>query len=711
MGRISPPDVDTDVNKVKRQQAIQIAKEMFGEDKVAPISAFSTISTRVCVRDVAKVLNDDENSPYYGQMPYSLRKELMDCIPTIKTLDEYGESQEKEMALRDLINSNPKLKQAAEQFPLLFEYCLKIEGRIRGRSKHASAVIVAPKPLVEYGPLCLDKDGGVQLALEMHAAQDSLGLLKLDILGLRQISIIDDCLRYAGLTWQDVDINHLNLDDTEVYDKVYIPGRCIGVFQYESGEAQQMSIDCHCDNINAVISCTAFNRPGTKAQFPEYCKNILHPESATTIHPDLNKILEPTGFVLLFQEQCLQIFRLAGFPEDQVDNARRAIGKKKIDVMESLETQLRSGLKSRGWTEDQISEMWDLILAQSSYSFNKGHSVAYGLMSYLTAWLKTHYSLYYYTALMSNNVGDPTKQARFIDDARTWGIKVLPPNINKSGRDFTPLPDRNSILFGLLAIKGLGEKVVDEILSNRPYKSFDDFLSYGFPKTSVIPLIKAGCFTVSKKEQLLESYCQKLIKKKEYKEVSSLPSKTELYVKWGINSDDYKDGHKLDKDRLRQDYNLVRRIQFEHDEETRYQKELDKFREKYMQDMWLSEFEYLNLFLTSDPLEFAYDKIRDFEQVETDTDAVLIGVIVGIQRKKDKRNQLFCYIQLYTPKGIKEAICWASAMKEYMDLIKNGNCIAIFGRKTETGNIIVNEMKLYKKWLEDKNLKHIGVNA
>lgn len=711
MGRISPPDVDTDVSKVKRQEAIQIAKDMFGEDKVAPISAFSTISTRVCLRDVAKVLNDDPDSPYCGQLPYSLRKELMDCIPTIKTLDEYGESEEKDVALRDLINSNPKLQNAYEQFPLLFEYCLKIEGRIRGRSKHASAILVTPKPLVEYGALCLDRDGGVQFSLEMHNAQDDLGLLKLDILGLRQISIIDDCLKYAGLSWQDVDINHLNLDDKDVYEKVYIPGRCIGIFQYESSEAQQMSIDCHCDNINSVINCTAFNRPGTKSQFPAYCKNVIHPEEATVIHPDLYKVFKSTGSVLLFQEQCLQIFRLAGFPETEVDNARRAIGKKKIEVMESLETQLKDGLMKRGWTIEQVNEMWELILAQSSYSFNKGHSVAYGLMSYLTAWLKTHYGLYYFTALMSNNVGDSTKQARFINDARGWGIKVLPPSINKSGKDFTPLSDRNAILFGLLAIKGLGDKVVDDIIANRPYRSFDEFLSFGFTKTAVIPLIKAGCFTTSKKTELLELYCSKIIVHKEYKEVSSIPSKTELLLKWGINTENYKEGRKVNKELLSRDYNLARRIQFEENEKERYNKELQAFKDKYMQNMWLSEFETLNLFLTSDPLEFAYDKIRNFEEIETDTDAVMIGVIVGIQRKKDSRNQLYCFIQLYTQGGIREAICWSSATKQYLGLIKNGNCIAIYGRKSDGGNIIVNKMKLYKEWLDDKKLKHVGVNA
>ena len=711
MGRISPPDVDTDVDKSKRQQAIQIAKEMFGADRVAPISAFSTISTRVCVRDVAKVLNDDPDSPYCGQLPYSLRKELMDCIPTIKTLDEYGESQEKEVALRDLINSNPKLQKAYDQFPLLFEYCLKIENRIRGRSKHASAVIVAPKSLVEYGPLCLDKDGGVQLALEMHAAQDSLGLLKLDVLGLRQISIIDDCLKYAELTWADVDINHLDLEDKEIYEKVFIPGRCIGVFQYESTEAQQMSIDAHVDNILSVISTTAFNRPGTKAQFPIYCKNKANPSNISTIHPDLNNIFDKTYGVLLFQEQALQVFRLANFPETQVDNARRAIGKKKADVMESLEVQFREGLTSKGWTKEQINWMWDLILTQSSYSFNQGHSVAYGLMAYLTAWLKVHYSVEYYAALMSNNANDYTKLARFVSDAKEWGIKVFPPNINKSGLTFTPLRDKNSILFGLLAIKGLGESAIAQIIENRPYKTFEEFAKKITSKTLIVQLIKSGAFTISRKEELLNYYMSKTITHKEFSPVVSIPPKTELYLKWGINKDDYKEKNKLNKEALLRDYNLARQIKFEDEEKARYEKEVNDFKEKYMTDLWKSEFDTLGVFVTSDPLEFAYSQIRDFEQVETDTNAVLIGVIVGIQRKKDKNNKLFCYIQLYSKYGIREVICWANTTKQYIDLIKNGNCIAIYGRKTETGNIIANKMKLYKEWLEDKNLKHIGVNA
>lgn len=710
-GRVSPPDVDTDVSKTKRQQAVDIAREMFGEDRVAPIAAFTTISTKVCIRDVGKAMNDNPNSPYYNQIPYSLRQDIMNCIPTIKTLNDLGEEVEKDVLLRDLVNSNPKLQRAYEQFPLWFEYVMKIEGRIRGRSKHASGVLVAPRPLVEYAPLCLDRDKGIQFGLEMHNAQDDLGLLKLDILGLRQISIVDDALAHAGLTWQDVDINHLDLDDKEVYDKVYIPGDCIGIFQYESGEAMQMSIQAHVDNIESVYSVTAFNRPGTKGQFPDYCKNKLHPEQATVIHPDLKSIFKKTQGVLLYQEQALQIFRLAGFPEDQVDNARRAIGKKAVDVMQSLEIKFRDGLAKKGWDEEQINWMWDLILTQSSYSFNKGHSVAYGLMSYLSAWLKTHYTVEYFSSLMSNNTEDTAKLARFIANARSWGIKVLPPNINKSDLNFTPISEKKTILFGFLAIKGLGESAAQNIMAQRPYSSFNDYLTKIKDKSSTIALIKAGAFSIDKKSELMRHYAKHTIDKREFKEVKTIPTKVELITKWGINPDDYKEGRKVNKEHLLHDYNIVRKIKFESDEHSRYTKAMQDFKENYAQNEWLWEFETLSMFVTKDPLEFTWDKITKYKDIDNGDDAVLIGMIVGIQKKKDRHGNLFCYVNLYCPDGFHEIICWASAYKVYFDLVKKGNCVAVYGKKTDGGNLVVNEMKTYKDWLMDRKIAHKGVNS
>ena len=711
LGRKSLADVDVDISKRRRREVVDIAAELFGKENVAPICTFNTLSTKVAIRDIGKVLNEDESSPYFGKIPYSMRNEVASSIPTVKTLDDLGQEVEKDVLLKDLMSKSSKLQKIYDEFPLWFEYVMKLEGLPKSMGRHAAGTLITPRPVVEYMPLCYDKDKNVIAQLEMHGAMDDLKCIKMDFLGLKTLDIVDDTLKSAGLTWDDIAVNKLDFTDKKVYEEIYQKGNCVAVFQMESSEAQTMCINAKASDIDDIIAINAANRPGTKDSFPEYCRNKIHPDQIKVVHDDLRQVLGKTYCILLYQEQALAMFRYAGFPETEVDNARRAIGKKKADVMSTLEKQFREGLFAKGWDIEQIDSMWTLILKQSGYSFNKSHACAYGILSYITAYLKVHYPVEFMAACLTCDSGNLTKQAILIDEARRIGVKVLPPNINKSNLDFTPLPSKNSILFGLLAIKGIGENTINNILSQRPFKSFDEYLEKIKDKTATIALIKAGAFTVNRKVELMKSYANKIIEKKEYKEVSTIPSKAELLLKWGIDTNDYKDGRKLDKDHLRRDYNLARQIQFDSAEKERYEKAINDFRERYAQDPWLWEFEALSMFVTSDPLEFAYDKIRDFEQVETDTDAVLIGVIVGIQRKKDRNGQLFCYIQMYTPTGIKEAICWASTMKNYIDLIKNGTCIAIYGRKTEGGNIIVNEMKDYRDWLKDKNLKHEGVNA
>jgi DNA polymerase-3 subunit alpha len=210
---------------------------------------------------------------------------------------------------------------------------------------------------------------------EMHICQDTdggLGLVKEDLLGLENLDIIDDTLKLAGLTWKDVDINHLNIDDKRVFDEVYNTGNTIGIFQFESYEAKAMSIAAHVDNIEDVIAVNASNRPGTKNSFPDYCKNKLHPEGIQSIHPDLDELFKTTHSILLYQEDALHLFAYAGFPEEKQDTARRAIGKKKKDVMDSLYADFKIGLEDKKWTKQQIEDVWALLSKQAEYSFNRG---------------------------------------------------------------------------------------------------------------------------------------------------------------------------------------------------------------------------------------------------------------------------------------------------------------------------------------------------
>ena len=528
---------------------------------------------------------------------------------------------------------------------------------------------------------------------------DDLSLIKMDFLGLETLDIVDEALNIAGLTWEDVDINHLNLDDKDVYDNIYKQGNTVSVFQMESAEAKAMCIQAEADNIEDIIAINAANRPGTKDQFPDYCENKLHPENAKLIHPDLGKIFKTTNMILLYQEQALQIFRYAGFPEDEVDNARRAIGKKKIDVMAKLEVEFRELLNNKGWTEEQISALWDLILKQTGYSFNRGHSVSYGLLSYLTAYLKYHYPVEFMTACLNIKADNISKIGILINECYNLGIEILPPDINKSRKDFTAFPKEKRILFGFLAIKGLGLSSITSTLENRPYKHLHDFLDRsGATSKVIISFIKAGCFGAYKRSLLLD-YFEYTYPKKQYKPVKTVPTEQVLREQWGIIKGD----RKSKDETLLGEYNYKREQAFKQKERETYNKKLQDFKDKYMQNEYMWEFETLSMFITDNPLKEMSHYITDWNLVKDGEEPCILAVIVDIKRKKDKNNNVFAYLDLYTVNGILEAVAWSSKYKKYSDLIEKGKCISILGRKNE-GKLFVNEIKSFEQWKKDRYL-------
>lgn len=264
LGRKSMADYDMDISKERRREFVEISEDLFGRANVAPICTYNTLSTKVAIRDIGKVLDEDPESPYYKKIPYNLRDEVAKMIPTVKTIDDLGEETEKEETLQNVLSVNPKMTRVYQQFPKWFYYVLQLEGLPKSRGRHAAGTIIAPRPVTEYAPLCQDKDGNKMLQLEMHAAMDDLSLIKMDFLGLKTLDIVDDALKIAGLTWDDVDINNLNLDDEEVYDNIYKIGHTVGVFQMESLEARKMCIQAKANDIEDVIAINAANRPRNK---------------------------------------------------------------------------------------------------------------------------------------------------------------------------------------------------------------------------------------------------------------------------------------------------------------------------------------------------------------------------------------------------------------------------------------------------------------
>ena len=322
------------------------------------------------------------------------------------------------------------------------------------------------------------------------------------------------------------------------------------------------------------------------------------------------------------------------------------------------------------------------------------------MLSYLCAYLKVHYPTEFQAAALTSKSDNTAKISTIINDCNRMGIQVLPPKINESQFSFTAIPDRNEILFGFGAVKGIGESVISKIIENQPYTSFEDYLEKVQDKTATIALIKANAFPTKNRMKLMQRYAKSLYSFSEYKPVSTLPTKAKLMLDWDIDTTQYMIGRKVDKERVLELYNAKKKAKFDEDQAKKYKTHMEEFRLKYAQDEFLWEFESLSMFITHNPLEEAYDLIgAEWDDVSDGNKAVVPCVIVDIKRKKDRNNNQFAYLDLCINNRILEATIWSKQLKEYADLITKGNCICILGRKKE-GHLFVEKVKPYQLWLD-----------
>lgn len=676
MGRVgSPADYDMDISQNRREEFVGLIKEKYGKYNAMPICTFTTLTTKVAIRDVANVLTKKK----VYNIPYSISKEVMGLIPTIKTFGELDEAEEKDELLKNVLDKIPKLKEYNDKFPKWFDLVMKLEGLPRGLGKHASGILIAPKMIHEYCPVCLDSDKNLMCQLDMKDSMDKLGLVKMDILGLRNLDVVDETIRLIGKTWEDFNINTMNLDDKDVFSKIFEHGLTDGVFQYESLEAKRMLKECGVDRIEDVFAISALNRPGAKISFPEYVQNKKTGE--VHCHKDLSQIFKETNGVLVYQEQMLKIFGLAGFDETQQDSARRSVGKKKIEEMKALEKKFKEGFVGLGWQNKEISELWTLMLKQAEYSFNKGHSVGYGLLSYLTGYLKYYYPKEYMSALLNSVLGSSEDIAKYIAECERMKIKVLPPNIKLSQIQF--YPTRDNIFFGFSAIKGIGFDFAQKIIDNRPFNSVRDFIEKVNPNIKqIVQLIKAGCFGQNK-EFLLKKLMESQMDNSEYLPVEV--SKTTL-KKYGLTQEQY---------------NNKKRDEFNFKKSKRNEELANSFIEKYLTEKDVWEIESLNMFLTNNPFERL--KRKEFCEYEDGKEVVIVGAILDIQNKKDKKGKKYVYLKLYTSSGIIEGVCWASVFSEYQNLIKKGKLITCLAKK-DGEQISIKKIKDFFEWKKEKGI-------
>jgi DNA polymerase III subunit alpha len=693
-GRVgSPADYDIDISKARRQEALDIAIELFGEENVAQVATFNSLSPKVCIKDLGKVF--DEQGTY--ELPYAIRDKIAKLIP---------DDPNKKMTIERALEASPELQRYAEQYPLLFEYTKFLQNLPKSVGCHAAAVIISPSPITDYAPVMYNQNNNIMMQMDMYNAMEDLGLVKMDFLGLNTLDVVDDTLKLAGLTWDDINLNVLDLDDQNVFREIYQKGNTLGVFQMEAYVAQEMFKEMKADSIYDIFAVNAMNRPAVLSvgMDKEYIRNKLNQELIHYLHDDLRPILEGTYGVMLYQEQALKVFGLAGFAEDEQDNARRAIGKKKADVMAKQFEKFKTGLELRNWMQEQIEEMWKLISAQAEYSFNLGHSTAYGLLSYVTAWLKYYHPVAFMTALLKSEIGDYEQTSKYINECRRMGIKVLPPDINKSEKYYTKIDD--NILFGFESIKGVGESAAELIIQERQnglFKSLSDFVQRcKVDSTTVISLIKSGAFGFNKDELLIE-YALINTEMSPYKATKTLPTKQKL-LDIGIikNEEEFKD-----KERCLKLYNEYRRKEHEQKQQKKREKALADFKQKYMISPEMYEYETLSIFINGTPFDSVKHYFKPFSQYDDNSKCVVVGTITSVKRKKQKNGQPYAYIEVLTPfelDGMVEGVVFNRQLVEYQDIIERGSNVVILAVKNG-GQFKTEKMKTLEQWKREKGVK------
>jgi DNA polymerase III subunit alpha len=497
--RVSMPDIDMDFDERRRADMIRYATEKYGEERVAQIITYGTIKAKAAVKDAARVLG----------FPYVLGDRITKAMPPavmgkdipLAGIFDAGHPRYNEAGeFRALYNSDAEVKRVVDT-------ARGLEGLKRQWGVHAAGVILSSDPLVDVIPIQRrDQDGAIITQFDMGACE-SLGLLKMDFLGLRNLTVLDDCLsNIKANRGTDLVLEELDLDDRPAYD-LLTRGDTLGVFQLDGGPMRSLLRAMRPDNFEDISAVLALYRPGPMGANAhiEYADRKNGRKPVVPIHPELAEplagILGDTYGLIVYQEQVMAIAQqLAGYSLGQADLLRRAMGKKKKEILDKEFVPFSDGMKANGYSPAAIKTLWDILVPFSDYAFNKAHTAGYGLVSYWTAYLKANYPAEYMAALLTSVKDDKDKSALYLNECRRMGIKVLPPDVNESDANYTPTG--TDIRFGLSAIRNVGGNVVASVVATRKAKgrftSFPDFLSKVEPvacnKRTVESLIKAGAF-------------------------------------------------------------------------------------------------------------------------------------------------------------------------------------------------------------------------
>lgn len=664
--RVSMPDFDIDFCVEGRKKVKEYVIKKYGAERVSDVVAFDTLKARAALRDVGRTLD----------IPFSKVDKAAKLIPHNTSLTDALKNI-KEFSL--LYDTDHEIKK-------LVEMSLKLEDMPRHISTHASAVVIAADPITDLVPL-QRSDSGESAAMTQYAMDDiaELGLLKFDFLGLRNLTVINDCVKSINRYDPEFDIEKIPLDDKEVYDMLS-EGDTIGVFQMESDGLRKVLQKLRPENIEDIIAVISLYRPGPMDSIPLYIKNRHNKSAVKYKHPLLEPILNVTYGCIVYQEQVMEICRrLAGYSYGRADLVRRAMAKKKADVMEKERDIFLYGLNdgsdctgaiANGVPKETANEIFDEMSGFASYAFNKSHAASYAYLAYRTAYLKKHYYLDYMAALMNSVIDSSGKIVQYLVQAASDGVRVLPPDINKSYMYFTK--EGKNIRFGLLAVKGIGKGFISRIISSRekdgPFKGLEDFCTrmqgFEFNKKAVISLIKAGSmdnFPQNRREllenlELLVDYIKK-------NSSDAIEGQLDLF------------GNSSENSMLA--YKFIRS---------------ENYDDRLLLEM---EKEVTGIYISGNPADkyrwiadlFHAEKIAAIsEKIYNDGKrAKIFAEIVNVKLHITKSGEKMCFLECSDESGTLEAVVFPSVYSAVVRTLKKDNFIFITGtinRKDDTASVI-----------------------
>lgn len=676
--RVSMPDTDTDV--YDRGMVVDYLINKYGEERVCQIINFSFITPVVALKDVGKVLG----------FPYKEMDKLSKNF--IYSTFEECLANNKEIA------DNPKYAE-------LFDIAGHLSGRVKTTSIHAGGVGIVDGKVTNFMPMKLGPEGEHVIQVDKRLVEE-IGIIKYDILGVASLGLVQEAQNDAGVSDWEININNPEFEFDEESYKLLSNAMTNGVFQVESAGMKDLLIRLKPTELSMISAVLALYRPDSMGALEEYIECSKHPEKVTYIHPDMEPILKETYGCMIYQEQLLDIVRkFGGRSYGGADLFRKAIGKKNIELVKQESAKLYQEIIDNGYSKDLAKQISDDLSTKGGYLFNKSHSYSYAVLCLQTAYLKCHYSKYFFNALFNMNKNKPGMINKHILDARQFNVEILPPNINKSKMNFSVFDDK--ILFGYSAITGIGstlaEAIINERDTNGSFKDFNNFIERVQPtKAQVINLVKSGAIPTKNKKKFLIKYLSSMYQQSEYKPVATLPTKAKLLLDWDIDTTQYMVGRKVDKDRVLELYNEKKKAKFDEEQKAKYQTYINECNEKYLRDEPFWEFETLQIFVTDDnPFAKAYEILDDFTSYNNGDKCVIVGIISKIQKKKTKSGSQFAFANIYSGDGLIEVTIWPDALQKFQNLIVKGQQVAILGKKEGEDKMIVDKIKSYDQWISD----------